>query len=566
MAEGMPKSWAEQLADIDDPVTRDIDPEDVDEVTDYGSEDEYRGKGDARAHYVDVDQSKFRKKNDLQDLGARYAGSSVARDALEDKEEENNAFRSQEGNLTSEESEDEEYADPDKDVVSMEVDGDEEIDSDEAFESGDEERFQDYQSKGSEVSEPGKGSRKATSKPNGRKPVKDTYRSEDDFGGFDSDSSKDEDEDMTASMNQDNSADSSESDSDETSISSDQDSQKDNSRAELRKLMAESQTNLTSSLSQAAKADISKGRAIKRQRTAFDSLLNTRIKLQKALIATNSMSTSTATAIPTEHTKAITAAEKAALDLWTNLSSLRSSLLPPFTPTPQPLTATPTTPSPHLHEHMQRLESPHLPHRRSTLEKWSQKTRRATSLPNSKKFSQPSTEQPLTSLLDYQFSGSQGEKLLQKTRVPRSCAPVQSAARVTEDAGIYDDADFYTLLLRELVDQRMADPSSTTTSAPNITNGIIPPISGAGSNKHPFKVKKAVDTKASKGRKMRYGVHEKLLNFMAPLDLGRWGDRQREELFGGLLGRRMGVGEEGDEGGDDMEGEEGREEGLRLFG
>jgi len=30
------------------------------------------------------------------------------------------------------------------------------------------------------------------------------------------------------------------------------------------------------------------------------------------------------------------------------------------------------------------------------------------------------------------------------------------------------------------------------------------------------KVKRKVDTKASKGRKIRYTVHEKLVNFMAP--------------------------------------------------
>ena len=57
---------------------------------------------------------------------------------------------------------------------------------------------------------------------------------------------------------------------------------------------------------------------------------------------------------------------------------------------------------------------------------------------------------------------------------------------------------------------------------------------------------KMVDTKASKGRKMRYTVHEKLQNFMAPEDRGTWGERQRDELFGGLFGRRVGLGEDED--------------------
>lgn len=79
-------------------------------------------------------------------------------------------------------------------------------------------------------------------------------------------------------------------------------------------------------------------------------------------------------------------------------------------------------------------------------------------------------------------------------------------------------------------------------------------------------MRKKVDTKASKGRKMRYTVHEKLQNFMASEDRGMWGERQRDELFGGLLGRRGALREDavdvedGDLGREDVE-----EEGLRLF-
>lgn len=85
-----------------------------------------------------------------------------------------------------------------------------------------------------------------------------------------------------------------------------------------------------------------------------------------------------------------------------------------------------------------------------------------------------------------------------------------------------------------------------------------------------FKVKKVVDTKASKGRKMRYTVHEKLQNFMAPEDRGAWGERQRGELFGSLLGARVrmeeGGGSEKGDGVDGMDGEGEGEGGLRLFG
>ena len=41
------------------------------------------------------------------------------------------------------------------------------------------------------------------------------------------------------------------------------------------------------------------------------------------------------------------------------------------------------------------------------------------------------------------------------------------------------------------------------------------------------KVKRKVDTKASKGRKVRYDVHPKLVNFVAPCDTSTWSDEAR---------------------------------------
>lgn len=58
----------------------------------------------------------------------------------------------------------------------------------------------------------------------------------------------------------------------------------------------------------------------------------------------------------------------------------------------------------------------------------------------------------------------------------------------------------------------------------------------------PPKQKKVVDTKASKGRKLRYEVHEKLQNFMVPIPAQvmfgavAWGEQQTDELFASLLG------------------------------
>lgn len=51
------------------------------------------------------------------------------------------------------------------------------------------------------------------------------------------------------------------------------------------------------------------------------------------------------------------------------------------------------------------------------------------------------------------------------------------------------------------------------------------------------KIKKKVDTKASKGRKLRYTVHEKIQNFMAPIPGEIWHEEQTDELFASLFGK-----------------------------
>lgn len=48
------------------------------------------------------------------------------------------------------------------------------------------------------------------------------------------------------------------------------------------------------------------------------------------------------------------------------------------------------------------------------------------------------------------------------------------------------------------------------------------------------KQRKAVDRRASKGRKLRYHVHEKLVNFMAPVELAA--PQYAAQLFSNLFG------------------------------
>ena len=120
---------------------------------------------------------------------------------------------------------------------------------------------------------------------------------------------------------------------------------------------------------------------------------------------------------------------------------------------------------------------------------------------------------------------SNSERLVKRAQMPRSCAPLQLANKVTEDPMIYDDADFYGLLLKELLEQKSAD----SVSASNIDLSF--------QMRREAKTKKNVDTKASKGRKLRYEVHPKLQNFMVPVPVvvGEWHEEQIDGLFSSLL-------------------------------
>lgn len=367
-------------------------------------------------------------------------------------------------------------------------------------------------------------------------------------------------------------------------------------RETVRKMMFDEKVTLAASLSAAAKADIEKGKAIIRQRETFDSLLNVRIKLQKTLIAANSLE-SDKEPLP-ENADPIARAEQAAIKLWTSLTSLRDSMIASIRGSGNaqhpPLSSEGTSAHSDSAKQWQRMsaqDDSSRPRHRAILTKWSQRTNPITTLRSQSRFSQTPTQLPLTSMLDQQLSGTNLERALKKTQLARSCAPVQAASarnkQAVEDLNIYDDADFYTLMLRELVDRRMSD-AKTTSHSTNLANGNIsssrtPDVSAMvlRSSLRDQKVKKPVDTKASKGRKMRYTVHEKLQNFMAPNDVGTWGERQREELFRSLLGRRVDIemredtdedGRLGDSGVNDQADEDaemgldvGGDTGLRLF-
>ena len=369
------------------------------------------------------------------------------------------------------------------------------------------------------------------------------------------DENMEDDEQLGSEADESNSDDEQEHDTEDTSGDESGDEAKPDTSM-VRSLMNDTKA-FASTLSAGTQNDVAKGQAVKTQRKTFDTLLNTRIRLQKALISTNSMAAKTYKDA-TAPSAPIEAAESAALTLLNNLTDLRISMEESRTGQKRKRTTfDSSTPSAEIWASICTADKSALPHRKTVLERWSTKTR-ATTVTNDKNRLNASATQTLTEVLAAQLNSSH---LVTRTQVPRSCAPIQSSVStkgVQPDPTIYDDADFYGLMLKELLEQRSAD---------NANGGATEFVVQAPWQLiREAKTKKIVDTKASKGRKLRYTVDEKLQNFMAPEDRGEWGRRQRDELFGSLFGQRMGLGEmddvvrEVEEDGVDAE-----EAGLMLF-
>lgn len=348
-------------------------------------------------------------------------------------------------------------------------------------------------------------------------------------------------------------------------------------RATLQDMIQAGQRSVAESLSSAAQKDVAKGKAVRQQQKAFDALLNIRIRLQKSLVAVNSLA---AIEDAENQSEPYEAAEAAAVKLWNSIDGFRSSIQSataaggkPSQKRKRALAVDATTPSQDIWDSMEETERRAKVRRRAVLENWSQKARNMRTVDRStarNKFTAAAAEKPLTARLDEELLQAP-ERLVRRTRTPRSCAPLQVARKVNEDARIYDDADFYQLLLKELVDQRSADTSNGGGGADGVHSSASAAATvrfTAAAAAREAKAKRHVDTKASKGRKMRFNVHEKLQNFMAPEDRRTWEESAIDRLFGTLFGQRMVLDEDvdGEEDGSDQEmGGVEFDEGLRLF-
>ncbi|XP_068141020.1 protein Aatf [Drosophila tropicalis] len=120
------------------------------------------------------------------------------------------------------------------------------------------------------------------------------------------------------------------------------------------------------------------------------------------------------------------------------------------------------------------------------------------------------------------------QSLVEKSQIPKNNNQLTNPDEQKEperQPHIYDDSDFYHQQLRELIEYK----ASSTSNMSEITKQFVE------LQKLRQKMKKKVDTRASKGRKLRYVVHNKLINFMAPNEASDWTDSSKTELYKSLF-------------------------------
>ncbi|CAK1550732.1 unnamed protein product [Leptosia nina] len=177
--------------------------------------------------------------------------------------------------------------------------------------------------------------------------------------------------------------------------------------------------------------------------------------------------------------------------------------------------------------------------RDTTIQKWNEKTRLATAT-NIRNAPTNTILQQISYIL------SDRQKLIKRTQLKRSeyeiiglkkeeptandseINPIKS--RKDDDeyiSEIFDDSDFYHQLLRELIECKSAD----------ITDPVQLSRQWISLQQMRSKMKRKVDTKATKGRKIKYVVHNQLISYMAPEKSTKWNDESTNELYSSLFGK-----------------------------
>ncbi|CAG8605614.1 2205_t:CDS:10 [Ambispora gerdemannii] len=333
---------------------------------------------------------------------------------------------------------------------------------------------------------------------------------------------------------------------------------------ELKKI-EDDERNLLKKISQSAKADITKGQHVKSQIGFWDNLLDIRIKLQKSVTISNSLPQHTTYPLFVTSPKvqlAIKETKSELCELVDSLIKLSKDLCRDNESVKLPEHAANSRKrrlgndddddsnyTDYLWTDIKTIHENFKPFRTETIEKWNNKVQIASGIPLNKKFK--AINQSVNNQIEQVLHDH--ERLVKRTQLMRGDYKILGKQQQTEpsrsvssasnmniegqddhlsnyDPEIFDDTDFYQQLLRELIENRMID-----------TDDPIAIGMRWAALKQTKQKKKQVDNKASKGRRLRYHVHEKLENFMVPIPTGTWHEDMIDELYASLLGKKYNI-------------------------
>lgn len=341
---------------------------------------------------------------------------------------------------------------------------------------------------------------------------------------------------------------------------------------------AQSDAQLLQHLRSRTKEDAAKGRDARKQRATWAKLLGVRIRAQKVV----RMGGRIPSQLMKESRSELTEADQQALgktlesldEITRHLFSLQQQVLQSFTKAETRENSVVSSALPPLQSLLDEVSQPrkrsiddisdhdkhieallqldqHIfdPLWRDVLSRWSSRTAASASEGvNRNKFqvSLKAMNQSAEDQIDRGLSGDAFDRLRKRTRVWRgnedearldTGTKVASNTQAEEDsdneeisvnanADIFDDSDFYSALLRELIDSRGASSEMGV--------GLDVPDSSllwAQAAKKAAKKNKNGEMKSSKGRKLRYDVIEKVEHFMPPVPRETWSKEQIDRLF-----------------------------------
>lgn len=376
-------------------------------------------------------------------------------------------------------------------------------------------------------------------------------------------------------------------DDSEDSEDSEDNSKDDHKRSALKDLISKERKAVGSRLNQSNKNDALKGYSILQQNNFFDQLIEARIKIQKSV--TNSNQLPKNPTIATEYTTSNTSdkineAQSKCYDLVDNLFKLRNHLSKSFCK--KPIENPKKRKLSQYHDTTSKFDSILKDYRSNTLTKWSAKVQNSSgaSALNASKFkviNQTAEQQVMNNLNDM-------ERLRKRTRLNRSAIKplgyTEEEEQLNDDEDyeesnpdlpkgysenqtrsvnkdeitqIFDDEDFYRSLLNDLVDKKVQASDPTSGVALSLRN-----------SQKSQKNNNGVDTRASKGRKLRYHVQDPIAHFETPITNLKWDDYQIDEFFASLLGQKINMNEAESEN-EDEDGDEDpvvNDSSIKLFG